>query len=335
VIGKKTKAKSGPSVKTPGFRGKVSSGRGKPGNRGAVYIFWLFFFVLIICLFIVNLDAIQTSLRNTGIIDRLLNRPSREQDAPPPGLNDGDGSPVGLPSPAPFSGRDGGASESEPSTESREPEPESPVSPAVPSAETPDGQTVPPAGLRESGGQERPPVQTAPAVPPVQTPAGQTPAVPREEDGQSAARTTPQNPPENRRERVLYFMQVDPEGIIIRTKVNRSLPVTDSPLTQVLTTLLQGPSAEETRRGLITLIPKGTRLLSVEVKDPTAYINFNETFLFNEFGVEGYAGQLRQLVWTVTEFTNIKDVQVLVEGRRLDYLGESIWIGSPVGRESR
>jgi hypothetical protein len=338
VIGKKIKAKSGSSARISDVRGKVLSARGKTGNKGAVYIFWLVFFVLIICLFIVNLDGIQTSLRNTGIADRLSNRPRREQDAPPPGLNDGDSSSTGLPLSVPSSGQDGGDSGSGFSTVSREPDTPlggTPASSAVPSAETPDGQAVPATGPQESGGQGQPPPQTAPVVPSVEIPAGQPPAVLRERDGQGqpVARTTP----ENRRERVLYFMQVDPDGTIMRTRVNRSLPVTDSPLTQVLTALLQGPSAEETLRGLITLIPKGTRLLSIEVKDPTAtaYINFNENFLFNEFGVEGYAGQLRQLIWTVTEFPNIKDVQILVEGRRLDYLGESIWIGSPVGRESR
>jgi spore germination protein GerM len=130
-------------------------------------------------------------------------------------------------------------------------------------------------------------------------------------------------------------MRVDPDGTIVRTQVTRNLPVTDSPLADVLNILLQGPSVKENSRGLISLIPGGTRLLSVVVRGSTAYINFNENFLFNEYGVEGYAGQLRQIVWTVTEFSNVKDVQILIEGRRIDYLGESIWIGSPIGRESR
>ena len=50
--------------------------------------------------------------------------------------------------------------------------------------------------------------------------------------------------------------------------------------------------------------------------------------------MEGYAGQIRQIVFTITEFPNIKSVQILIEGRRLDYLGEGVWIGSPLGRES-
>jgi spore germination protein GerM len=97
--------------------------------------------------------------------------------------------------------------------------------------------------------------------------------------------------------------------------------------------LLSGPDAGERRTGLITLIPQGTRILSATVRGSTAYISFNEDFQFNTNGADGYTAQLRQVVWTVTEFSNIKDVQILIEGRRVDYLGESIWIGSPVSRD--
>jgi spore germination protein GerM len=102
----------------------------------------------------------------------------------------------------------------------------------------------------------------------------------------------------------------------------------------VLRALLQGPSAEEQRRDLISLIPQGTRILSATVRGDTAYISFSEEFQFNTYGVEGYAAQLRQIVWTVTEFSTVTDVQILIEGRRVDYLGEGIWIGSPVNRDT-
>jgi spore germination protein GerM len=128
-------------------------------------------------------------------------------------------------------------------------------------------------------------------------------------------------------------MQLDRDGTIIRTRVNRILPASDSPLLDVLQSLLQGPPAEEQRRGLISLIPQGTRIINATVRGETAYINFSEEFQYNTYGVEGYAAQLKQVVWTATEFPNVKDVQILIEGRRVDYLGESIWIGSPVNRD--
>ena len=136
------------------------------------------------------------------------------------------------------------------------------------------------------------------------------------------------------RDRIVYFTQVNNDGQILQSRATRRLPVTQSPMMDALNVLLAGPSAEELGRGLINLIPPNTRIVSATVRGNTAYINFSEDFLFNSFGAEGYIAQLRQIVWTVTEFSNINDVQILIEGRRLDYLGEGIWIGSPISRQS-
>jgi spore germination protein GerM len=144
----------------------------------------------------------------------------------------------------------------------------------------------------------------------------------------------PVEPPQPSREWPLYFMQLDQDGTIVRTRVTRGLPASPSPMTDVLKALLQGPAVEEQGKGLISLIPPGSRLLSVTIRGETAYISLSEEFQFNTYGAEGYAAALRQIVWSVTEFSNIKDVQILIEGRRIDYLGEGIWIGSPVSRES-
>jgi spore germination protein GerM len=159
--------------------------------------------------------------------------------------------------------------------------------------------------------------------------------------------STPENPPavikpqpaqnspqiQETRDRSLYFMKLDNDGTIVRTKVSRSLPVSNAPMTDVLNTLIQGPNADERRKGLESLIPAGTEILSATIRGSTAYISFSEDFQFNTYGVEGYAAQLRQIVWTVTEFPNVNDVQILLEGRRIDYLGEGIWIGSPLSRD--
>jgi spore germination protein GerM len=112
------------------------------------------------------------------------------------------------------------------------------------------------------------------------------------------------------------------------------IPLSDSPMVDTLKILIQGPNMEEQRQGLVTLIPQGTRILAARVQGTTAYISFSEEFQYNTYGVEGYAGQLRQIIWTATEFPSVKDVQILIEGRRVDYLGEGIWIGSPVDRDA-
>ena len=136
------------------------------------------------------------------------------------------------------------------------------------------------------------------------------------------------------RDRALYFIRIDGDGSVFRVRVDRGLPVSDSPLRDAIQALIAGPNAEEGQRGLVSLIPQGTRLLSVTIRGDTAYINFNEDFQYNTYGTEGYIGQLRQVVFTATEFANVRDVQILIEGSRVDYLGANIWIGSPLGRET-
>jgi spore germination protein GerM len=134
-------------------------------------------------------------------------------------------------------------------------------------------------------------------------------------------------------ERFIYFIKFDEEtGNSLRTRVSRTLPLTDSPLRDTLNALLHGPTAAEKNQKLLSLIPPGTRILSAQIRGSTAYINFSEAFQFNAYSTEGYAAQLQQLVWTITEFPNIADVQFLIEGRVVDYLGESIQIGSPLSR---
>jgi spore germination protein GerM len=99
-----------------------------------------------------------------------------------------------------------------------------------------------------------------------------------------------------------------------------------------LEAVIRGPQGDEEKKGLMSLIPPRVKILNATVQGSTAYISFSEDFLFNTYGIEGYAAQLRQVVWTATEFSNVKDVQILIDGKRIDYLGEGIWIGSPVNR---
>jgi spore germination protein GerM len=133
--------------------------------------------------------------------------------------------------------------------------------------------------------------------------------------------------------RTLYFLSIDQNGNLHRVAVKRILPDTEAPLKETLQALLAGLSRSEEEQRLISLIPEGTELLSVVIQQETAYINFNEEFLYNTHGKDGYAGQINQVLWTATEFPTVKRVQILIEGRKESYLGENIWIGSVLERE--
>jgi len=173
---------------------------------------------------------------------------------------------------------------------------------------------------------EQIPVIPPPAEEPVAQPPQQTPAQP--------PATTPAEMPYPTREQGIFLVQVENDGADLRlTRVNRTLRVSNTPLMDSLSALLQGSSDAEAARDIISLISPDTRILSVRVEGHTAYINLNESFQFNPYGSEGQRYQIWQIVYTATEFPNVHDVQILIEGNRVDFLHEGgIMIGSPIGR---
>lgn len=133
----------------------------------------------------------------------------------------------------------------------------------------------------------------------------------------------------------LCYVMIDSDGAVVRKEIIKEVPKNSSPLTTALNTLLSGPSADEVSKGYMSLIPEGTKLLGARVANKTATLNFSESFSFNKYGVQGYLGQLMQIVYTATSFSTIDNVQFLIEGQKLEYLGgEGVWIGSPLSRIS-
>ncbi|MDR2661743.1 MAG: GerMN domain-containing protein [Treponema sp.] len=262
----------------------------KRSGAGGWLLFWLAFFIGMTVLFMLNLERIKDTLRETRVLERFAagtEEPPEETDEPRPEPEEGSGEPAPR---APMA-EEGGRLESE-RLESERPE---------------NGR--PENGRPGNGrpGNGRPGTGEESAPPRVMTPG---PIV----------------------ERPVYLMKVDTTGAILWISVKRKMSASDRPLQDALEALIKGPSAEEEKQGLISLIPKNVKILSAAVRGNTAYISFSEDFLFNTYGVEGYVGQRRQVVMTATEFGNVRDVQILIDGKRVDYLGESIWIGSPVSR---
>jgi len=211
---------------------------------------------------------------------------------------------------------------------------------ATPSAPAPEPSAVQPAtpapeSAKPENPAEKPAAETAKpqAQPkPAEKPGAETPAA----EKPAAAKPLPAKPAAAKsRNAVLYFVRIDDDGVIVRQEVKRQIPATDSPLLDSFAALLKGPSEEELRRNLISLVPQGTVLLSAQVRGSTAFLNFNEAFMYNRYGIEGYAGQLKQIVYTATSFPTVQDVQILIEGERHDYLGgEGVYIGRPLSRNS-
>ena len=134
----------------------------------------------------------------------------------------------------------------------------------------------------------------------------------------------------------LCCVNIDGDGSVVRQVVKRKVSKSDSPLTASINLLLKGPDTTiSAERNLMSLIPAGTKLLSAKVQGGVAYLNFNEAFEINTYGVEGYIHQLEQIVYTATAFSTVNSVQFLIEGEKRDYLGsEGVLIASPLSRSS-
>lgn len=134
----------------------------------------------------------------------------------------------------------------------------------------------------------------------------------------------------------LCFLEIDGDGLVYRKMIKRKVPKNDSPLTNAIKLLLKGPDPlQSAEKNFMSVIPKGTNLLSAKVQDGVAYLNFNDALEFNQDGVVGRNYSLEQIVFTATSFPTVKSVQILIDGKKQDYLGsEGTWIGSPLSREN-
>lgn len=188
-----------------------------------------------------------------------------------------------------------------------------------------ENEPVSPPVQRESQGE---PARDEPPQPEVQPPP--------EEIAIAQEPPQPSRPPQdiNIRNANIYYIRLEDNGEIDYIGVKRKVKYTDSPLTSTLEALMQGPTLQEANIGLKNLIPAESRLKNIYVRENTAYLDFNENFRFNIGAKEGMIAQLKQIIYTSTEFINVGNVQFLIEGEIVDYLGpEGVFIGRPLGRE--
>jgi spore germination protein GerM len=293
--------------------------RGSGSNAGTV--FWLAIIVIVLFIFALNWGKIQETLARTNFHEIVKtqtgsDKPPQVPKAPAAGSQaapqaaapqDNGGSPATP-----------GAAATPPSPAGTQVKPAEPVGPARPLAANPAASAA------------KPVAQSQPDSAPKSAGSGLV-----SEGGPKAAVPVSAQSPARSRSASLFFVRIDDDGVIVRQETKRLIPASDSPLLDSLAALLKGPSEDELRKKLISLVPQGTKLLSAQVRGSTAVLNFNEAFMYNHYGIEGYAGQLKQIVYTATAFPTVQDVQILIEGAKIDYLGgEGVFIGRPLSRNS-
>lgn len=285
--------------------------KSKKNTSGLALACWVLGFLILLIVFLVKLDDIKANLKQTNFFERVFgSTPTFIQ-------NYEEKKPVAEPLPEETTVITLNT------TTPAQPQRPSQAEPTAQSAPVPQ-QTTQPQTAQQTPSQTQP---TAPqTTPKSEQTAPSTPAVSKPVDSSPAMATTTAK---------LCFVSIDSDGSVARKEITRTVTKNDSPLTGNIQLLLAGPNQAERSKGCRSLIPDGTRLLSATVRDGVASLNFSEEFEYNRVGVEGYIGQLMQIVYTATAFPTVNSVQFLIDGQKKEYLGsEGVWIGSPLSRSS-
>lgn len=119
----------------------------------------------------------------------------------------------------------------------------------------------------------------------------------------------------------LYFAQkgtnyLDTEKRVVSLKEN------DIVERVILNELISGPTTEN----LVKTIPADTKVLSVETKDSVCYVNLSREFIDKFSGTQNEELlAVYSIVNSLTELKNIKSVQFLVKGEKVEMFGHVIF----------
>lgn len=139
----------------------------------------------------------------------------------------------------------------------------------------------------------------------------------------------------NQIETKLYFIKLNSDGHLFLAGLPRRINFDNTPLTETLKALLEGPNREEQANNYLSLIPPEAKILSLSLKEETIILNVNEAFAFNSLGNEGIINQIKQIVYTLTEFSAVNQVLFLIEGEPVEFLtAEGPYLGKPLTRRS-
>lgn len=106
-------------------------------------------------------------------------------------------------------------------------------------------------------------------------------------------------------------------------------PKNDHPAKTAIELLLAPP----TKANVVSVIPQGTKLKHITVKDHIAYVDFNDKIIKN--GTGGSASErllVGSIVNTLTEFSEIEKVQILIEGKQIETIYGHVDVSEPLSR---
>lgn len=118
----------------------------------------------------------------------------------------------------------------------------------------------------------------------------------------------------------LYYVKFKDNDAFLVREIHR-VPYTEDGPRAALNELINSAPVTE---GAVNVLPAGTRLLDVSVKDGLATVNFSREVLSANVGATGEALGIKSIVNTLTEFPEIREVSFQVDGK-LDSRAREWW----------
>src|SRR5690606_6069665 len=129
----------------------------------------------------------------------------------------------------------------------------------------------------------------------------------------------------------LIYHVVDEGATFTLEGVPRRLGDTDL-LTRVkaqVASLVAGPTAEESARGLSSAVPAGVEVLGARLDDGTLTVDLSAAYQQGG-GAASMLGRLNQLYYTLTQPSDVDAVRIAIDGRVIDVLsGEGLLLDVP------
>jgi spore germination protein GerM len=128
---------------------------------------------------------------------------------------------------------------------------------------------------------------------------------------------------------VVYFATKDAMYLVPET---HKVPVNSHPARTAVELLIAGSKNPE----LVGVMPSGTKLKNIVIKDHIAYVDFDDKLIKKNVG--GSASEtllVGAIVNTLTEFPDILHVQILVDGKKIDTISGHMDTSEPLSRSER
>lgn len=113
----------------------------------------------------------------------------------------------------------------------------------------------------------------------------------------------------------LYFLNDKMNGLILE---RRFIPKDADVLKQVILEMIKGPTDEYAK----PVFPIGTKLLSIDMQEGTVFVNLSKEFLQESDNEQIDKLKIAALVNVLTDIPSVNNVQILIEGNKVDAIGK-------------